>query len=106
MMKMMLFNVNLCDCLALAFHISVNQKVEDWVWAVWDNSEPDREDSAAEVILDNIFNYSTISFVQVDDTEDESDESAEDSEEDIVEGEEEYDDDDEEEVLDEEMEAV
>ena len=25
------------------------KKVEDWVWAVWDNSEPDREDSAAEV---------------------------------------------------------
>ena len=27
-------------------------QVEDWVWAVWDNSEPDREDfSAAEVFL-------------------------------------------------------
>ena len=44
--------------MATAFRTSVNQqllvfsppkKVEDWVWAVWDNSEPDREDSAAEV---------------------------------------------------------
>ena len=23
--------------------------MEDWIWAVWDDSEPDREDSAAEV---------------------------------------------------------
>jgi len=66
----------------------VLDQVEDWVWAVWDNSEPDREDSAAEV----------------DDTEDDSDESGEDSEEDIVE--EEDDEEEEEEVLDEEMEAV
>ena len=29
-----------------------NFEVEDWVWAVWDNSEPDREDSAAEVFLE------------------------------------------------------
>ena len=57
--------------MAFAFRTSVNQqllvfsppkKVEDWVWAVWDNSEPDREDSAAEVILENIFNCSIISF--------------------------------------------
>ena len=101
--------------MAFAFRTSVNQqllvfsplkKVEDWVWAVWDNSEPDREDSAAEVFFRYNFHVQQISFVQVDDTEDESDESGEDSDEDIVEEEEEYDDDEEEEVLDEEMEAV
>ena len=75
------------------------------MWAVWDNSEPDREDfSAAEVFfyfLGIHYELWPVSFAQVDDTEDESDESGDDSEEEIVEEE-----DEDEEVLDEEMEAI
>ena len=36
-------------CLSKVIVFLFLKKVEDWVWAVWDNSEPDREDSAAEV---------------------------------------------------------
>ena len=37
------------DCYLIVISNWGEKKVEDWVWAVWDNSEPDREDSAAEV---------------------------------------------------------
>ena len=72
------------------------------MWAVWDNSEPDREDSAAEV-QEKHLELQQIAFAfKVDDTEDESDESGEESDDDIVEEEEE----DLEENLDEEMEEI
>ena len=55
--------------------------MEDWIWAVWDDSEPDREDSAAEVTQSLPPTLLKYIFVQVDDgSEYDSDESGEGSE--------------------------
>ena len=52
-------------------------KVDNWIWAVWDESEPDREDSEAEV-TQSYHQHFWIHFLQVDDgSEYDSDESGE-----------------------------